>query len=70
LTKENRKRLIIAANAKALNAEHSEFNSFMQSFSSQLIIEAVQSESETSTDELTLNHETYIRSTHRTSSEA
>lgn len=42
----------------------------MQSFSSQLIIEAVQSESETSTDELTLNHETYIRSTHRTSSEA
>jgi len=69
LTEEDQKKLIIAANVKVLNAENSEFGSSTQSFS-QLTIKAVQPESETLTDKLTLNHETYICPTHRMSVEA
>lgn len=66
LAEEERKKLITAVNAKALNEGKSEFGSSTQSFLSQSTTEAAHLESETSADELALDNGTYIRPTHRT----
>ncbi len=68
--KEKREELITSTNGKTLNADHSALDSSTQSFVSPSSNDSAHLESETSTDELTLNNETYIRSTHRTSVEA
>jgi len=61
LAEEERKRLITAANAKALNLE---LGSSTQSFLSQSTTEAARLESETSADELALDNGTHL--THKT----
>jgi len=66
LAEEERKKLITAVNAKALNEGKSEFGSSTQSFLSQSTTEAAHLESETLADELALDNGTYIRPTHRT----
>ena len=65
LAKEKREELIVAANAKALNAESPGFDSSMQSFVSSSN-EPIQPESETSADELALDINVPASSNHRT----
>ena len=64
--KEKREELIIAANGKVPDAEHSDLVSSTQSFISLSSTEATHPESETSTDELALDVGTFTSSSHRT----
>ncbi|KAI4258589.1 MAG: hypothetical protein L6R42_005000 [Xanthoria sp. 1 TBL-2021] len=66
LTRDGRKELIDAANEKALNAKSPGFGSSIQSFVSLSSNEPIQPESETSADELTLDHGMFQRSSHTT----
>lgn len=67
LAEEERKKLITAANAKALNPENSGFSSSTQSFVSLASNEPNHQESETSADELALGTNTIATSVHRAS---
>ena len=58
-TKEKREKLIIAANGKVLDTEYSELVSSTQSFVRSSSNEAINPDSETSTDELALAVDTY-----------
>ena len=64
--KEKREELIIAANGKVPDIEHLDLVSSTQSFVSLLSIEATHLESETSTDEITLDAGTFTSSSYRT----
>ena len=64
--KEKREELMIAANGKVPDAEHSDLISSTQSFVSLSSNEATHPESETSTDELALDVGTLTSSSHRT----
>lgn len=64
--KEKREELMIAANGKVSDAEHSDLVSSTQSFVSLSSNEATHLESETSTDELALDVGTLTSSSHRT----
>ncbi len=64
--KEKREELMIAANGKVPDAEHSDLVSSTQSFVSLSSNEATHPESETSTDELALDVGTFTSSSHRT----
>ncbi|KAL9125422.1 MAG: hypothetical protein Q9217_005379, partial [Psora testacea] len=64
--KEKREELMIAANGKVPDAEHSDLVSSTQSFVSLSSNEATHPESETSADELTLEVGTFTSSSHRT----
>ena len=66
LAEEERRKLITAANAKALNAENSGFGSSTQSFVSLASSEPNHQESETSADELALGTNTIATSNYRT----
>ncbi len=63
---EKREELIVAANCKALNTEHSDLVSSTQSFVSRSSNEAIHPESETSADELALDVDTFTSSSRRT----
>ena len=65
--KEKREELITAANAKVLDAEHSDLVSSTQSFVSLLSNQPVHPESDTSADELALGTNTTTTSDHRAS---
>ncbi|KAL9125666.1 MAG: hypothetical protein Q9217_005161 [Psora testacea] len=65
LTGDERRELIIAANAKALNAESPTFGSSTQSFVSLSTKEPTQTESETSADELGLDINVFASSHHK-----
>ena len=65
LTGDERRELIAAANAKALNAESPGFDSSTQSFVSMSSNEPIQPESETSADELALDINILASSNHR-----
>ena len=65
--KEKREELMIAANGKVPDAEHSDLVSSTQSFVSLSSTEATHPESETSADELALEVGTFTSSSHRTS---
>ena len=64
--KEKREELMIAANGKVPDAEHSDLVSSTQSFVSLSSTEATHPESETSADELALEVRTLTSSSHRT----
>lgn len=64
--KEKREELMIAANGKVPDAEHSDLVSSTQSFVSLSSTEATHPESEMSTDELALDAGTFTSSSHRT----
>ncbi len=64
--KEKREELMIAANGKVPDAEHSDLVSSTQSFVSLSSNETTHPESETSTDELALDVGTFTSSSHRT----
>ena len=64
--KEKREELMIAANGKVPDAEHSDLASSTQSFVSVSSTEATHPESETSADELALDVGTSTSSSHRT----
>ncbi len=64
--KEKREELIIAANGKVPDMEHSDLVSSTQSFVSLSSNEAAHPESETSADELALDVDTFTSSSHRT----
>ena len=64
--KEKREELMIAANGKVPDAEHSDLVSSTQSFVSLSSTEATHPESETSADELALEVGTFTSSSHRT----
>ena len=65
--KEKREELMIAANGKVPDAEHSDLVSSTQSFISVSSTEATHPESETSADEIALEVGTFTSSSHRTS---
>ena len=65
--KEKREELMIAANIKVPDAEHSDLVSSTQSFVSLSSNEVTHPESETSADELALEVGTFTRSSHKTS---
>ena len=65
--KEKREELIIAANGKVPDTEHSDLILFTQSFISLSLNEITHSESKTLTNELALNVDTFTSSSHKTS---